>query len=156
MTFKTGVLIFILIFVSKINAQQFPVNFDIDSLKSAKINPEKWNGKLISVQCAIKNIEKGPKKKPYYKCNIDNDNFIWIGSLMNDKDRLKLEENVRVLGYFSLIENQDKISTKYNTDKFHLLTFAVINLTMKKAYHLPGAETQFEEWKNGIIQQTDN
>lgn len=138
------------------NAQQFPTNFDADSLKTAKTNIDKWNGKLIATQCAIKEVKNGPKKKPYYKCYIDENNFIWVGSLMNDNQRLKIDETVRILGYFSKIEENDKISLKYNQEKYHLLSFATLNLTNKKAYHLPRTEIQFKEWQNGIINQTEN
>ena len=145
----------LLIFIFSIQnllSQQFPVNFDIDSLNIAKKNVDKWNGKIISTQCKISQIEVGPMEKPYYKCNLDNENHIWVGSLMNDNE-IKIGETLRLLGFFSDFDKEDDISPKYNSDKFHLLAFAVLNLTLKKAYMLPGTQTQFDEWKNGIIEQ---
>lgn len=146
------VLLFLIVTVQNLFSQQFPVNFNVDSLNVAKKNINKWNGKIISTQCKIAQIETGPKKKPYYKCSLDNDNYIWVGSLMNDKE-LKIGETVRILGFFSDFDKTDKISPKINSDKFHLLAFAVLNLTQKKAYLLPGTQDQFNDWKNGIIKQ---
>lgn len=148
------IIVNILLIISAHNlfSQQFPINFDSDSLNIAKKNIEKWNGKIISTQCKITQIEFGPQYKPYYKCNLDNENYIWVGSLMNDKD-IKIDETLRILGFFSDFDKEDQISPKYNSDQFHLLAFAVLNLTHKKAYFLPGTEDQFNEWKNGIIKQ---
>lgn len=153
---KLKLTLLILLFIIsnlKIYAQQFPVNFNTDSLNIAKNNFEKWNGKLISVQCKISQIEKGLKNKPYYKCNLDNESFIWVGSLMDDKKKIKIDETLRILGFLSNIEKNDKNALKYNVENFHLLAFGILNITNKKAYILPGTESQFNDWKNGIIEQ---
>lgn len=142
-----------LLFWSNFSAQQFPVTFTTDSLSAAKNNLDKWDGKLIAAQCVVKQIEKGYYSKPFYKCHLSDEGFIWIGSLMDDFKRIQIDDTVRVLGYISKVEKSDSISKKYNALNFQLLAFGLLNLTQQKAYNAPGVDTQFNEWKAGIINQ---
>lgn len=137
------------------SAQVFPITFTSDSLAVAKDQVSDWQGKIVTTQCKIAQLEEGYEGKPYYKCSYQNNTSIWIASLMSDKDSLNLDDTVLVIGYFTQPDPKDLLPSAFHADPFHLMVFGVINLTQKNMYLLPGAETQFREWQNGMIRQPE-
>jgi len=120
--------------------------------KKIKINPKKWNKKLVAFEGMVIQIEKGPRNKPYFKIKMPQPIMedIWIASLFDNSINIKKNDIVRVLGYYAVVEKDDPMKN-INKEKHHLIGFCMLNISSKKAYFFPPAIKQCQDWKNGII-----
>ena len=135
--------------------KNFPTNVDgsiVDSIYNYKNNNrlKELEGKFYAFDAKIIEIHKAHKGKPYYQVEFTNGNRIWIASLIKSGYE-KEGKYLRILGILSQISNDDKIASKYNETKFHILLFALVDIESKQASMLPAAEEQGKEWMNGKI-----
>jgi hypothetical protein len=123
-----------------------PTNFEGNDLKKIK----KLNGDIIAFNGLITEVHKAHNDKPYYQVKLEGGNTIWIASLV--KSGYEKEGKIlRILGYVSEVENDDKFAKKYNNTKYHILAFCVIDMESKQMAMLPGSELQIKEWISGKI-----
>jgi hypothetical protein len=148
-----GLIISVLIFsLANLRAQSAcPVNFIGKTLVTAKSDIDNWNGKIIACEVEVVQVEKGYVEKPYYKVKFEDSGQIWVGGLVTSGYE-KVGTKLRLLGYFSKVENDDS-ALKFNKDGFHLLAFVVVDLATKQMSisTMPGAKEAAQEWINGSI-----
>ena len=147
------IIILLLLFSIHCNAQEsFPINFTSDSLRIAIQNINNWNGKIISLKGEITTIKKGYENKPYFLIKLGDSLSIWAGFLLNtNKNDIRIKDTVKILGYFTKVNSDDKVAKKYNKSNFHVLCFAILNLRNKKLLYHPGANKQVSIWARGKI-----
>ena len=127
-----------------------PTNFEENDLKKIK----KLNGDIIAFNGLITEVHKAHNDKPYYQVKLEGGNTIWIASLV--KSGYEKEGKIlRILGYVSEVENDDKFAKKYNNTKYHILAFCVIDMESKQMAMLPGSELQIKEWISGKIPKAE-
>lgn len=127
-----------------------PTNFEGKDLKKIK----KLNGDIIAFNGLITEVHKAHNDKPYYQVKLEGGNTIWIASLV--KSGYEKEGKIlRILGYVSEVENDDKFAKKYNNTKYHILAFCVIDMESKQMAMLPGSELQIKEWISGKIPKAE-
>jgi hypothetical protein len=127
-----------------------PVNFIGGTIPTAKADINNWNGKIIACEAKVVQIEKGYRNKLYYKIKFEDGGELWVGSL-TESSYEKLGATLRLLGYLSKITKDDRTALKLNKNGFHLLAFAVIDMTSKQMSMLPGTDIQVKEWINGSV-----
>lgn len=128
----------------------FPINFNKDDLKNAKVNLGKWDSKIVAFDADIVRLEKSRRNTPYYQAHI-GDESAWVISMI-DSDFEKVGNKVRLVGYLiPLDKKEDKYEQQFHQDNFHILVFGIINLKTKQLSYFPGAEQQMKEWMNGQI-----
>ena len=125
-----------------LNKSSYPTNFNESDFE----NISDFNQKILSFDLEIIRVENSSKNTPYYYGKIGNSK-IWIFSMINS-EFIKVGNKVRVVGY---LISTDEIPSDINSDKFHLLSFGVLNLKNKKLDYFPGSELQMKEWKEGKI-----
>lgn len=128
----------------------FPTNFNEKELKRALKDSKNYVGKVTSFDAEIIQVEKSRNDTPYYEAKIGK-KTIWIISMMNS-EFLKVGNTVRVVGYFVLIDKEkDEYELKFHNQKFHILSFGVIDIKSKNLSYFPGSQNQMKEWMNGKI-----
>jgi hypothetical protein len=127
----------------------YPTNFDSGNLKDAITHPEEWDGRIISFDGEIVEVNYITPNKPYFKVKLKSGEIIWVGSMVNSKYD-KVANLIRFLGYFSLT-SKDDISTKYHDLGFHILSFGELNLKTNQLAFMPGSESQIKEWGKGQV-----
>jgi hypothetical protein len=128
----------------------FPTNFNKDDLKSAKVNPGKWDSKIVAFDAAILRLEKSRRNTPYFQMHI-GDESAWVISMI-DSGFEKVGNRVRLVGYLiPLDKKEDTYEQQFHQDNFHILVFGIVDLKTKQLSYYPGAEQQMKEWINGQI-----
>ena len=146
-TFGFTILVLLSVFTNSIAQKSCPLNFNGQTLKTAKAALNSWDGKIIACDVEVIQVEKSYQNKPYCRVKLDDDGELWMGSLIISGFE-NIGAKLRVLGYFVKTENT---LDKFNKDGFHLLAFAIIDLSTKKMAMLPGKEYQIREWLNGSV-----
>lgn len=142
---------FLICFIN-INAQQKPIgcprNFDGKTFTLIKSEILNHTGKSVSFDGEVIEIEIAYNEKPYFKVKFENEETIWIASMIVDEN-VKIGAKLRLLGYIDSVKKDDEIGNKFNKDGFHILTFAILDLETKKIKMLPEFKTQGMEWFGG-------
>jgi len=140
--------------INQVFSQEFPITFDSKNLNLAKNDIKKWNDKFVSTKCVVGDVEE-VRTKSYFKCNIDNENYVWVAEITKDKN-VRKNDTITFLGIIFKVKKNDKEVLKYNNEGLNLIILALINNTDEnRSYILPPAEKKFIEWKNGIITQDE-
>ena len=122
--------------------KQYPTNFD--EFKFEKI--ENYHEQILAFEIEIIKVKTSHKNTPYYKGKIGN-KTIWVFSMINS-EHIKKGNKVKVVGY---LMSTDEVQSKHAEDKYHLLSFAVVNSKNMELDYFPGSEMQMKEWKEGKI-----
>lgn len=134
------------------NSKNYPITNNL--LNDIKQNSTKYNGKKLAFQGKIVKKIKGYKNKPYLKIEVStnqNKNYLWVGALFDDNGYLKVGNTIRVLGFISKVEDDDKLAKKYNENNFHLLGYCFLNMNKMKAFSFVGTLKQCNAWRDGFI-----
>ena len=146
-------LLFVLNGINNVNAQKkigCPRNFDGKTFALIKNEILNHTGEPVAFDGEVIEIEEAYNGKPYFKVKFENEETIWIASMIKE-EYIKIGANLRLLGYIDRVKSNDEIGKKFNKDGFHILTFAILDLETKKLGMLPEYKTQGMEWFNGKL-----
>ncbi len=132
-------LLFVINGFNNVNAQKpigCPRNFDGKTFALIKNEILNHIGEAVAFDSEVIEIEKAYNEKPYFRVKFENEETIWIASMLNQKC-IKIGANLRLLGYIDSVKSDDEIGKKFNNDGFHILTFAILDLKTKKLGILP-------------------
>ena len=109
---------FLICFIN-INAQQKPIgcprNFDGKTFTLIKSEILNHTGKSVSFDGEVIEIEIAYNEKPYFKVKFENEETIWIASMIVDEN-VKIGAKLRLLGYIDSVKKDDEIGNKFNKD----------------------------------------
>ena len=128
------------------NTTPCPTNFIGKHVKKI----ENLDGEIIAFNAMVTQVYKAYNDKPYYEVKLEGGNTIWIASLVNSGYE-KEGSILRLLGYVSKVKSDDEFALKYNSEKYHILAFCIIDLDSKQMAMLPGSELQIKEWMGGRV-----
>jgi len=132
------------------NINPFPTNFTEKDFKKIK----KWKSKIVALDGEVIQVEKSRQNTPYSKLKI-GDKEIWIISMI-DSGFEKVGNKLRIVGYLMEIDSNDnEFERKIHKEKYHILTFGIVNLENKQLAYFPGSEMQIKEWMNGKIPSSE-
>ncbi len=136
--------------VANSNIKAFPTNFTEKDFKKIK----KWKSKIVALDGEVIQVEKSRQNTPYSKLKI-GDKEIWIISMINSGFE-KVGNKLRIVGYLMEIDSNDnEFERKIHKEKYHILTFGIVNLENKQLAYFPGSEMQIKEWMNGKIPSSE-
>jgi hypothetical protein len=130
-----------------------PVNLDGQILKTLDAAPYAFFGKVYACNGEILQVINWYNNLPYYQLLLDNGGTIWVSGQLTTGFEEK-GNKVRVLGYFDKAPPRFKPS-KVNPDAYHLLGFAVLNLSNRQIVIKPGKEALAQEWVNGKVPEPE-
>jgi len=127
-----------------------PRNFEGKNLAVAKQQLQKRKGDTVAFDAEVVAIEKGYNDKPYFKVKLDNDENVWIASLLTG-NHVRLGRKLRLLGYIDSVAGDDEIARKYNGDGIQIRVFAILDLESKNLQISDAFDAEAKEWLSGII-----
>ena len=149
--FTILISLIIALFSGKLRSQNAcPINFDGEKFKLVEHEPQKYVGKIVAFNATVLQVEKGLVDKPYYKVELEKGGELWIASTIISGYEV-VGRNVRIMGYFANVIDDDDLAKKFNKSKYQVIALAIIDLKTKQASMLPSANSQFKEWANGFI-----
>jgi hypothetical protein len=133
------------------NENNYPTNFNQETLKKAKEDLISYNGRTIAFDAEIVKLNKSDPKKIFLKVKFQDGQIMWVGDMANS-DFEVVGNNVRFLGYFIMAEkNSDE---EYNKLGYLVISFGSVELTSNKLAMYPGSEKQIHAWVNGKIPES--
>lgn len=155
---RIKLLFYILLMTTSLKSfcqKNFPINTNGSLVDTIKVYQEKdklkfLGGKFYAFDAKIIELYEAYNGKPYYLAEFADGNKIWIASLIKS-DYQKKGAILRMLGVFSNVMNDDKISKNYNDQGYHILLFSFVDIDSKKSLTFSGGEEQANEWRDGNI-----
>ena len=130
------------------NENNYPTNFNQETLKKAKEDLISYYGKTIAFDAEIVKINKSDPNKIFLKVRFQDGQTIWVGDMANSDFEI-VGNKVRFLGYFIMADkNSDE---EYNQSGYLVVSFSSVELTSNKLAMYPGSEKQIHAWVNGKV-----
>ncbi len=134
----------------------FPLNFDLDSLHKADKQPELFVEKTVAFKGRITVAKQLPDGKPYIFVQFHNPNpkseGMWVAGFVNAKPGdLLVGHDIAVLGYFELIDPENKVIGAIHKKPYQVTGFCIANATSQTGIYAKEGTSQCLQWQNGTI-----
>lgn len=127
-----------------------PTNFDGKSLLVIQSKIKKHIGQTIAFDAEVVEIQSGYNDIPYFRVKLDNNEMLWIASMVSDK-YVKAKAKLRLLGYIDVVQNDDVIAHRYNDSGYQIRVFAMLDHATKQMQLSNAFESEVKEWIAGTI-----
>lgn len=144
-------LLLIFFFVCSTAAQKpCPTNFDGKAFLSVQSKIKRHIGETIAFDGEVVEIQSGYNDIPYFRVKLDNNETLWIASMVSDK-YVKLKAKLRLLGYIDVVKKDDAVAQQYNYSGYQIRVFAMLDHTSKQMQLSNSFESEVKEWVAGLI-----
>ena len=127
-----------------------PRNFDGKTFLAIKKMIKKEVGKTVAFDAEVVAVEKGYNDLPYFSVKLDNNESLWIRSMMSNIN-VNPGHKLRILGYLAVVQADDEIGTAYNKNGVEVRAFAILDMQTKALDYSDVFEREALLWKSGKV-----
>lgn len=152
------VVLFALIVIAGNSAYSapFPLNFSLDSLRKADKTPEVFVERTVAFKGHVTIAKQLSDGTPYifvkFAAPNPNNEGIWVAGFSNAKaSDLPVGHDVAVLGYFELVDPQNKDIGAIHKKAYQVTGYCIANATSQMGIYATEGTTQCLQWQNGVL-----
>jgi len=135
----------------KTNENNYPTNFDQNSLKEVKNNLNSWSKRTVAFNAEIVKIIKTDEDKIFLKVKFSDDQTLWVGD-MSHNTSWQPGNKIRFVGWF--IPTDKSFNEEFNRDGYLVVSYGSVDLASNKLSMYPNSEILIREWANGKVPAT--
>jgi len=127
-----------------------PISISSENFESIDTIKYDIDKKMIAFEGIIENIHK-VNNFPFIELKVSPNKNIYCALLFPiDKD-VSLKDNIRVLGFFNIINDNDDPGLKYNKLGYQIICIGLVQLKSEQLYYNKKGFKQISIWINGKI-----
>lgn len=127
-----------------------PRNFDGKAFLASKKTIKKEIQKTVAFDAEVVAVEKGYNDLPYFRVKLDNNESLWIRSMMSNIN-VDPGHKLRILGYLAVVQADDEIGMAYNKNGVEVRAFAILDMQTKALDYSDVFEREALLWKSGKV-----
>jgi hypothetical protein len=109
--------------------------------------------KQVAVEGVVTQIKDGPEGRPILQLDLTGnvDKKLWVGSLTDNKDEIKIGDKLRVMGFFDKTVMETEYMSKISKDLEYLLGMCFYDVGSKRPMFFHKWMKECMAWEEGTL-----